>query len=69
MIGETFCKPKAGDGKWWGLPEIHEVLKNRYDNYDPKTSFQKLGRALSDQSFNFETDRKSSGHIYKLEER
>ena len=69
MIGETFTKPKAGEGKWWSLTEIHELLKNRYANYDPKTSFQKLGRALSDQSFNFETDRKSSGHIYKLMER
>ena len=69
MIGETFTKPKAGEGRWWSLTEIHELLKNRYANYDPKTSFQKLGRALSDQSFNFETDRKSSGHIYKLMER
>jgi len=67
MIGETFRKPKAGEGRWWGLNEIGELLKNRYANYDPKTSFHKLGRALSDQQFGFETDRKSSGHIYKLE--
>ena len=69
MIGETFTKPKAGEGRWWGLTEIHELLKNRYANYDPKTSFQKLGRALSDMQFGFENDRKSSGHIYKLVER
>ena len=69
MIGETFCKPKAGAGRWWGLTEIHELLKNRYANYDPKTSFTKLGRALSDQKFDFETDRKTSGHIYRLAER
>ena len=69
MIGETFCKPKAGEGRWWTLPEIHEQLKGRYSNYDPKTSYQKLGRALSDQQFDFETDRKTSGHIYKLVER
>ena len=69
MIGETFRKPKGDEGKWWALPEIHELLKSRYDNYDTKTSFQKLGRALSDQQFDFETDRKSSGHIYKLIER
>ena len=69
MIGETFSKPKAGEGRWWGLTEIHELLKNRYANYDPKTSFTKLGRALSDQKFDFETDRKTSGHIYRLAER
>ena len=69
MIGEAFRKPKPGEGRWWGLTEIHELLKNRYANYDPKTSFHKLGRALSDQSFDFETDRKTTGHIYKLVER
>ena len=68
MIGETFRKPKAGEGRWWTLKEIHELLKNRYANYDPKTTFQKLGRALSDQSFNFDTDRRASGHIYLLAE-
>ena len=68
MIGESFRKPKAGEGRWWTLKEIHELLKNRYANYDPKTSFQKLGRALSDQSFNFDTDRRASGHIYLLAE-
>ena len=69
MIGDTFCKPKAGEGRWWGLNEICELLKNRYANFDPKTSYEKIGRALSNQQFGFETDRKSSGHIYKLEVR
>jgi len=69
MIGETFRKPKAGEGRWWGLNEIGELLKNRYANYDPKTSYEKLGRALSNQQFDFESDRKTSGHIYKLIER
>ena len=68
MIGESFRKPKAGEGRWWTLKEIHELLKHRYANYDPKTTFQKLGRALSDQSFNFDTDRRASGHIYLLAE-
>ena len=68
MIGETFTKPKAGEGRWWSLTEIHELLKNRYANYDPKTTFQKLGRALSDMKFGFETNRKSAGHIYYLTE-
>ena len=67
MIGETFRKPKAGEGKWWGLKEISELLKSHYANFDPKTSYEKIGRALSNQQFGFETDRKSSGHIYKLE--
>ena len=69
MISESFRKPKAGEGRWWSLPEIHEFLKNRYANFDPKTAYAKLGRALSDQQFGFETDRKTSGHIYKLIER
>ena len=68
MIGETFTKPKAGEGRWWSLTEIHELLKNRYANYDPKTTFQKLGRALSDMKFGFETNRKAAGHIYYLTE-
>ena len=68
MIGETFMKPKAGEGRWWSLTEIHELLKNRYANYDPKTTFQKLGRALSDMQFGFETNRKAAGHIYYLTE-
>ena len=69
MIGETFRKPKPGEGRWWGLNEISDLLKNRYANYDPKTSYEKIGRALSNQQFGFETDRKCSGHIYKLEVR
>ena len=69
MIGETFSKPKADEGKWWGLNEICELLKSRYANFDPKTSYEKIGRALSNRQFGFETDRKSSGHIYKLEVR
>ena len=69
MISETFRKPKADEGRWWSLPDIHELLKDRYANFDPKTTYAKLGRALSDQQFGFETDRKTSGHIYKLIER
>ena len=69
MIGETFRKPKAGEGRWWTLKEISEHLANSYANYDSKTTYVKLGKALSDQSFDFETERKSSGHYYKLVER
>ena len=69
MISETFRKPKAGEGRWWTLPEIHELLKSRFTNYDAKTTYTKLGRALSDQQFGFESDRKTSGHIYRLVEK
>ena len=70
MIGETFRKPKPSEqARWWSLKEIVQVLSDRYANYDPKTSYQKLGRALSDQQFDFETDRKTSGHYYKIVER
>ena len=70
MIGETFRKPKSTEqARWWTLPEIHEFLKGRFSNYDPKTSYEKLGRALSNQQFDFESDRKTSGHVYKLMEK
>ena len=70
MIGETFRKPKASDqARWWSLKEIAQLLSERYENYDPKTSYQKLGRALSDQQFDFESDRKTSGHYYRMIER
>mgnify|MGYP002855520544 FL=1 len=69
MIGETFSKPKTGEGRWWSLTEIHELLKNRYANYDPKTSFEKLGRALNSMQFGFETKRITTGHVYRLVER
>ena len=69
MIGDTFCKPNAGEGRWWSLTEIHELLKNRYANYDPKTSLEKLGKALNNLQFGFETNRKASGHVYRLEVR
>ena len=69
MIGESFCKPREGEGRWWTMKEISEYLKSRYANYDPKTSFEKLGRSLNNQQFAFETVRKSSGHIYYLKER
>ena len=40
-------------------PELREY-------YNDKINFK--GRALSDQSFNFDTDRRASGHIYLLTE-
>ena len=41
---------------------------HRYANYDPKTTYVKLGKDLNDQSFDFESDRKTSGRIYRLVE-
>ena len=69
MIGESFSKPREDEGRWWTMKEISEYLKSRYANYDPKTSFEKLGRSLNNQQFDFETVRKNSGHIYYLKER
>ena len=57
MIGESFSKPREGEGRWWTMKEISEYLKSRYANYDPKTSFEKLGRSLNNQQFDFETVR------------
>jgi hypothetical protein len=45
------------------------MLKGRFTNYDAKTTYTKLGRALSDQQFGFESDRKTSGHVYRLAEK
>ena len=67
MIGETFCKPKPGEQvRWWGLKEISDLLSTRYANYDPKTTYVKLGRALSDQKFSFEDKHTATGQVYKL---
>ena len=51
-------------------PELREYYNDKinFKNEFDKTTYQKLGRALSDQSFNFDTDRRASGHIYLLTE-
>ena len=70
MIGETFRKPKASEQtRWWTLKEISELLSSRYANYDPKTTYVKLGRALSDQQFDFELKHATTGQLYLLVER
>ena len=63
---------ESGERYWLNDEEISTLiryLKSRYANYDPKTSFEKLGRSLNNQQFDFETVRKNSGHIYYLKER
>ena len=39
-----------------------------YANYDSKTSYAKLGRALSDQQFSFDTKHTKTGQLYLLAE-
>jgi hypothetical protein len=70
MIGETFRKPKKGEtSKAWGLEDIRSLLASRYANFDPKTSFIKLGLALSNQQFGFESKRLTAKTVYYLMER
>ena len=70
MIGETFRKPKKGETpKAWGLEDIRSLLASRYANFDPKTSFIKLGLALSNQQFGFESKRLTAKTVYYLMER
>ena len=58
MIGETFRKPKEGEGRWWSLAD-----------YDPDTTFIKLGFALSDHQFDFKSRRLSHTTEYRLIEK
>ena len=54
MIGETFQKPKDGEGRWWGTNEILNLLAERYDYFDSKkTSPTLLGRSMSNYRFSF----------------
>ena len=69
IIGEGLDIHHLAGTRQQRADRISELLKSRYANFDPKTTYAKLGRALSDQQFGFETDRKTSGHIYKLIER
>ena len=69
MIGETFRKPKEGEGKWWPLSDISQLLSQRYANYDPDTTFVKLGNALNDNQFDFKSRRLSHTTEYRLIEK
>ena len=71
MIAETFRKPKADETakKGWSLEEIRSLLAQRYANFDPKTSFIKLGLALSNQQFGFESKRNAKMTVYNIVER
>ena len=70
MIGETFRSPKASEqGIWWSLGDISSLLASRYPNFDPETSFQKIGNALNDIQFNFKNKRTTKHMEYWLVEK
>ena len=45
------------------------VLVSRYQNFDPDTSFQKIGNALNDVQFNFKSKRTTKHMEYWLAEK
>ena len=70
MIGETFRSPKKGEeARWWSLKEISELLASRYQNFDPETSFHKIGNALNDVQFSFQSKRTTNHMVYWLIEK
>ena len=70
MIGETFRSPKKGEeARWWSLKEISDHLASRYQNFDPETSFHKIGNALNDVQFNFQSKRTTNHMVYWLMEK
>ncbi len=67
MIGETFRSPKDDEqGKWWSLGEISQELARRYPNFDTDTPLQKIGNALNDVQFNFQSKRTAQHMEYKV---
>ena len=70
MIGETFRRPKETEqGKWWSLGDISSLLARRYANFDPETTFRKIGNALNDVQFNFKSKRTMKHMEYWLIEK
>ena len=70
MIGETFRSPKKGEeARWWSLKEISDHLASRYQNFDPETSFHKIGNALNDVQFSFQSKRTTNHMVYWLIEK
>ena len=53
MINETFRKPKDSEGRWWGTNEILNLLADKYDYFDKKTSPTTLGKTMNNYRFNF----------------
>jgi len=70
MLGETFRRPKETEqAKWWSLSDISALLASRYANFDPETSFRKIGSALNDIQFNFISKRTTKHMEYWLIEK
>ncbi len=70
MIGETFRSPKESEqGNWWSLGDISKLLATRYANFDPETSFKKIGNALNDVQFHFKNKRTTNCMLYWLIEK
>ena len=70
MIGGTFRKPKESEeATWWSLADISSRLAARYPNFDPETPFQKIGSALNDVQFSFESKRTTNHMLYRLAEK
>ena len=69
MIAATFRKPSdPKGGRLWTLQEVSGLLSSRYRNYDPSTTFEKLGRTLSNQPFAFVNERSVNCSRYRMEE-
>ena len=69
MIAATFRKPSdPKGGHLWTLQEVSDLLSSRYRNYDPSTTFEKLGRTLSNQPFAFVNERSVNCSRYRMEE-
>ena len=69
MIAATFRKPSdPKGGRLWTLQEVNDLLSSRYRNYDPSTTFEKLGRTLSNQPFAFVNERSGNCSRYRMEE-
>ena len=69
MIAATFRKPSdPKGGRLWTLQEVSDLLSSRYRNYDPSTTFEKLGRTLSNQPFAFVNERSVNCSRYRMEE-
>ena len=69
MIAATFRKPQdPKGGRLWTLQEVNALLHSRFKNYDPTTTFEKLGRTLSNQPFAFVNERSGNCSRYRMEE-
>lgn len=71
MLSALFRKPEAGEkGSWWSTSEVLELLQRRYGKSTLKNiTPEKIGNALSRNSFGFQNKHTMSGTKYLLAER